>query len=360
MLALALERLIHQLTTFKAITLYEYVAGVNTSRALRPSDDRAAVAQFISCLNLSEIVPGHINSKDLVKASLTTDDGEELEFWVYYRFGNGRLDLDGQTVGITDGFLGLLRDYFGIADLEEALQSGRFFPIEGSDQNSAETLDHNTSLTIDENEPVRLIFYSDKAGQDHNQKFALKYQEIYPNVLVYEATTPQTAAKKIGEARSRYSRVDTVLFPVHGTCAMFDCGPNANPINSATGIGLYPKNVDPGSFGADSGNVTVDQVLSCDLVKDTEFQGQKLYGEIVMSELTTGSNAIVYAANAPVTIEKTAPAAKTNGTIFVSTPSETKPVVWREASPGSYVYFSIAPPGLIPFQKALAGVMSQV
>jgi hypothetical protein len=172
-------------------------------------------------------------------------------------------------------------------------------------------------------DPARVVFYA----PDHNRTFAQTLQNQDPeHVVISEMGADSSPAvlaqrlKLIKETRA----ISQIIFACHGAAAMFDGGPKTAPVNSATGIGLYPLNTKPGAFGAliesaitYSGTITL---LSCETAATTIFEGATLDGKNVLSQLASAAKAWVVASDAAVIIQGSQGVASTGGTIYACSP----------------------------------------
>lgn len=171
--------------------------------------------------------------------------------------------------------------------------------------------------------PARVVFYA----ADHNAAFARALLNQDPDHVVIVPLgfhrTPAAIAQELNLLGSTRT-ISQVIFACLGAEAMFDAGPMSPPVDSPTGVGLYPRNTPPDLFGAIvnglitfSGTITL---LSCNTAGSTVFQGQSLDGKNTLRRLAAASNAWVVASDKAVIIDGTHGIATTDGTIYACSP----------------------------------------
>lgn len=282
-----------------------------------------ASADILKLVDFAYPHPGYSNGKAFDRLYITGSDDTvyyvelfDVERGMYgYAFG------DGVYWRVAPEFADRLAALFGF---ETYSSTQRYYDLaEYRTRGGEGSARGEPPVSLESKLPARVVFYA----PDHNKTFAEKLRDNDPtHVEISEMgddCTPAVLATRLKAIKDGGRAIAQVIFACHGAPAMFDGGPKSAPIDSATGIGLYPKNVAPKSFGEMivdvidySGTITL---LSCKTAATTVYEGQTLNGTDVVTKLALSAKAWVLASDADVFIYADG-TAKTSGTIYACSP----------------------------------------
>lgn len=297
------------------------------------------VERFVGAAGLAEASARIAITALRQRAFVRTGDGR------IYRFELVRVRPDAPGLVILAGgsavcarhLHGVVKEAYELTEYDPRREAARLFAPEGEPDERAgrsqRSLDRLASgLTTEvQGTPWTLLVWDD----DDDQDFVRWYLEHYPNTSDLRASDLATLVEALQLMVQNGRSMQQILFSTHGVEAAFDIGPETDPFNGPTVVGLYPGQTTPQQFMeavtpylAPGATITL---LSCLVAGMTTDGGVTYDGRTVLRQIaeyaggfyTLGSDNEVYLTN-----DQGQVGPNTAGRVMLATPELPRPITY--------------------------------